>query len=208
MKVLLVHGLGRTSLSMIFLARRLSRSGHEPLFFGYSPFTENQTRIVARLVTRLRELAATGADAGLIGHSFGGLLLREAAAQVPELRVRHLVMLGTPNRPPRLAARVARWLPFRVLRGSCGQCLADPQWFERLPAVSSPYTIVAGTAGWRGRLSPFGSDPNDGLVAVCETTLRPDDTPAMFPVLHTFLMNSRAVYRLVEERLDVEHARG
>lgn len=202
MTVLLVHGLNRTSMSMAFLGRRLSRSGHRPEYFGYSPWTESQGRILSRLVRRLRKLATLGAEVGLVGHSFGGLLLREASAQVPELRVRHLVMLGTPNQPPRLAAVIYKWLPFRILRGSCGQCLASPEWFERLPPLSSPYTVVAGTRGWRGRLSPFSGEPNDGIVAVSETVLGRDDEPVLLPVFHSFMMNSKSVHRLITVRLE------
>ena len=47
--------------------------------------------IVSRLVTRLQHLAAQREEVGLVGHSFGGLLLREALAAVPELRVKPLV---------------------------------------------------------------------------------------------------------------------
>ena len=198
MKVLLVHGLGRSSLSMALLAKRLSRSGYRPEFFGYSALAEPQPRIVARLVKRLRHLARDKGEIGLVGHSFGGLLLREACARVPELRVRHLVMLGTPNQPPRLAARIYRWLPFRLLRGSCGQCLADASWYKRLPSPTSPYTVVAGTIGWRGRMSPFGGERNDGVVAVSETSVNAGEAPIEMPVVHTLMMNSKAVYRLIE----------
>ncbi len=199
--MLLVHGLGRTRFSLAMLALRLSRSGHRPEFFSYSPFTEAGPRIVLRLVVRLRQWGAQAEEVGLVGHSFGGLLLREALAQVPELSVRQLVMLGTPNRQPRLAPLVlGRW-PFRLFRGDCGRYLADPAWFGRLPRIACPYTLVAGTAGWRGRLSPFKGEANDGIVAVSETKVEESDQPVLLPVLHTFMMNSRAVHRLIVERL-------
>lgn len=201
MRVLLVHGLGRSRLSLALLACRLSQSGHAPELFPYSALAETNDRIVSRLVTRLRCLAAQGVEVGLVGHSFGGLLLREALAAVPELRVRHLVMLATPNRQPRLARRVYTKLPFRILRGSCGQRLADPSWFRSLPRLSIPYTVVAGTGGWGGRLSPFEGEPNDGAVAVSETVLGDNDRPILVPALHTFIMNKRSVHRLIVESL-------
>jgi pimeloyl-ACP methyl ester carboxylesterase len=98
MRVLLVHGLGRTRRSFFLLSRRLTGSGHTPEFFSYSPWKESHKSILARPIARLRGLAATETEVGLVGHSFGGLLLREAIAVTPELRVRHLVMLGTPMR--------------------------------------------------------------------------------------------------------------
>ena len=200
MKVVLVHGLGRTRLSLLLLAHRLSETGHTPELFPYSALTETHDRIVCRLAGRLRCLAAQGDDVGLVGHSFGGLLLREAIPAVPGLQVKHLVMLATPNRQPRLAARVYTTFPFRILRGSCGQCLADSFWFRSLPRLSVPYTLVAGTGGWRGRLSPFEGEPNDGALAVSETLLNDNDRPVLVPALHTFIMNRRSVCRLISER--------
>jgi pimeloyl-ACP methyl ester carboxylesterase len=201
MRVLLVHGLGRTRRSFFLLSRRLSGSGHTPEFFSYSPWTESHESILARLIARLRVIAATDTEVGLVGHSFGGLLLREAVAVTPELRVRHLVMLGTPNRMPRLALALFRRFPARLLLGTCRECLIDASWFRRLPAASVPYTVVAGTAGWRGRLSPFKGEANDGAVAVSETLVKDDDHPVLIPSLHTFLMNSRLVHRLIVEKL-------
>jgi pimeloyl-ACP methyl ester carboxylesterase len=201
MRIVLVHGLGRTRLSLSILARRLSRSGYGTELFPYSALMEAHKRILSRLVARLRRLADRGEEVGLVGHSFGGLLLREGLAEVPGLRVRHLVMLATPNRQPRMAVRVYARLPFRILRGSCGQRLADAAWFRSLPRPSPPYTIVAGTWGWRGRLDPFEGEPNDGIVAVCETLIRDDDQPVLVPALHAFIMNSRAVHGLIVERL-------
>lgn len=201
MRVVLVHGLGRTRLSLALLARRLSRCGHTTESFPYSALAETHERIVSRLESRLRRLAAQGAAVGLVGHSFGGLLLREALAAVPELRVKHLVMLATPNRQPRLARRVYTKFPFRILRGNCGRCLADSSWYRALPGLSIPYTVVAGTGGWRGRLNPFKGEPNDGAVALSETILSDNDRPVLVPALHTFIMNRRCVHRLIIDKL-------
>ncbi|PWU20295.1 MAG: alpha/beta hydrolase [Verrucomicrobia bacterium] len=178
-------------------------SGHKPELFPYSALIETHDQIVSRLVARLRSLAQQGDQVGLVGHSLGGLLLREAVAAVPDLRVKHLVMLATPNRQPRLAVLIYKRLPFRILRGSCGQCLANSPWFCSLPKLSVPYTIVAGTRGWRGRLDPFKGEPNDGVVAVSETKLDDHDQPVLIPAVHTFIMNSRAACRLIVERLGV-----
>lgn len=40
MDLILVHGMGRTPLSMLRLRRRLRRAGHHPILFGYSPTFE------------------------------------------------------------------------------------------------------------------------------------------------------------------------
>jgi pimeloyl-ACP methyl ester carboxylesterase len=203
MRVILAHGLGRSRLSMFLLGRRLARSGCTPEYFSYSSFAENHASIVARLVTRLRGLAATDQEVGLVGHSFGGLLFREALAKVPELKVRHLVMLGTPNQPPRLAPRFYSRPPLKLLRSELGQLLTNRTWYGTLPPITVPYTIVSGTKGWRGRLSPFKAELNDAIVSVSETILDERDRPVLIPAIHTFIMNKRSVFDLIAKRLQL-----
>jgi pimeloyl-ACP methyl ester carboxylesterase len=201
MRVLLVPGLGRSPLSLALLARRLSQAGYRPEHFFYSPFFESHSRIQRRMIARLAQLAALGDEVALIGHSFGGLILREAAAQVAGLRVKHFVMLGTPNQPPRLGARAWRWLPYRAIRRSCGYCLANPDWFERLPPIRMPYTVIAGTAGCRGGWGMFPDELNDGIVSLSETAIAGGAPPVPMPVVHTFMMNDRDVFRLIDQCL-------
>jgi pimeloyl-ACP methyl ester carboxylesterase len=195
MLVLLVHGLGRTPLSLFGLAPALRRAGHHTRFFGYSPTLEPLPRIVRRLVGRLRAFARSGRPVGLVGHSLGGLLLRGALPEVPELRVHHLVMLGTPNRPPRLARWAWRRPLFRFLSRDCGRFLACPDSIPRLPIPTAPYTLIAGTAGPQFGL--FSGEPNDGIVAVSEVPVRDADPVQLFPVWHTVMMNSERVKRAV-----------
>lgn len=185
---------------MLFLGRRLARAGHVPEYFSYSTFRQSHASILDRLVERLRSLAGRE-EVGLVGHSFGGLLFRQALAQVPQLKVRHLIMLGTPNQPPRLAPRVYTRSPLKFLRNELGQLLANRKWYGTLPPISVPYTIVSGTKGWRGKLSPFDSDVNDSIVSVSETVLNEHDRPVLVSALHTFIMNKRAVFELIERRL-------
>jgi pimeloyl-ACP methyl ester carboxylesterase len=194
-QILLVHGLGRTPLSMFGLAAALRRGGHHTRFFGYSPPFESVPRITRRLTHTLRTLARFGEPVGLIGHSLGGLFLRVALAAVPELRVHHLVLLGSPAVPPRMARLAWKWFPpFRLFTRDCGKFLMSPGAFAALSEPSVPFTVIAGTAGpyWRWRWGPFADEPNDGVVAVSEARIGSAE-PVLLPVFHSVLMDAPTV---------------
>lgn len=200
MNVLLAHGLWRTPLSFLMLQRSLRCGGHRTEQFGYAAMAQHYDSILDRLVTRLERLAIAGPYA-VVGHSLGGVLLRAALSQLTGPPPRHLVMLGTPNRPPRLAGRLCRYWTYRRLMGECGLNLASPEFYAGLPVPRVPYTIIGGTAGPRGRWSPFGDDPNDGVVAVSETPIRDDDPVVLLPVTHTFMMNDAEVQAVVRRAM-------
>ena len=203
MPVLLVHGMGRTPLSLHRLARHLRRSGYDAHVAGYVASVERFGRIVQRIRDRIAALGADGQRYAVVGHSLGGLLLRAALAELSAGALpSHLIMMGTPHQPPRLAVRCQAWWPYRLINGECGQMLAQPTFFEQLPPLVVPYTIIAGSRGWVGRGSPFMSEPNDGLVAVGETRACRNDVPIVLPVRHTFMMNDSGVRAVIRRVLE------
>jgi hypothetical protein len=205
MNLLLVHGLWRTPLSLLLLVRRLRSWGYQTELFGYVAVAQGYDAIVSRLVLRLERLARAGPYA-VIGHSLGGVLLRSALSHLDGPQPQHLIMLGTPNRPPRLARVLGvRWV-YRRIMGECGVNLSSPQFYANLPLPQVPYTIVAGTAGPKGRWSPFGYEPNDGIVAVSETRICDDDPLVLLPVTHTFMMNNAMVHEAIGRALTAARA--
>lgn len=198
--VMLVHGLWRTPVCMLSLGRRLNGSGHVARQFAYISVAESYERIVARLASTLSQLAARGPYAA-IGYSLGGVLLRAAIPRVSGPPPVHLVMLGTPNRVPLLARRLSTFSAFHLAVGESGSNLSQDAFYAQLPTPEIPYTIIAGTRGPVGRLSPFLEEPNDGLVAVRETRIRDEDVPILVPVTHAFLPNARVVQSTVADVL-------
>ena len=202
MRALLVHGMGRTPASMLVLARRLRPADVTTAQFGYVPAVERYERIVDRLMRRVSAIA-TDPDYIVIGHSLGGLLLRSALAMLdPALpQPRHLFMLATPNRSPRLARRWHRNLAYRLYTGDAGQLLANADRVAAIPPPAVPYTIIAGTGGAQRRWSVFQDEPNDWIVGLSEVRLRDDDRVITVPLGHTFMMNDRTVADAVISRM-------
>jgi len=83
-------------------------------------------------------------------------------------------------------------LMVKLLAGEFGQLLGDEQFMGSLPSTGVPIKIYAGTGGPRGRYSPFGEEPNDGVLTLTEASL-PGVPLQTIPILHPFIMNSKIV---------------
>jgi len=189
---LLLHGMGRTSLSMALLARRLRAAGMEARCFGYMAALE---RFPACRVRLLERIVALKPPYVLIGHSLGSVLIRSV---LPELATQPIAcfFLTPPTVACRLARRFApRWY-YRMLNGEMGQLLADPEFMAALPVPSMPTTIYTGTRGFLGRFSPFAEETNDWILSKTETML-PDTYSNIRHVeifaTHSFIMNKRII---------------
>lgn len=187
---ILIHGMGRTPLSMWRLGRRLRRAGWMPELFGYSATFERFETCRNRL-QRFIEHRCADRPFVLVAHSLGSVLSR---AVLP--RLAHAPQACFFLAPPTRACRAARFfaprLAYRLLMGEMGQLLADPRFMDALPVPAVPMRIYAGTAGPRGRWSPFGDQINDGILTLEETLLAGAQVVEV-PSLHAFIMNSRPV---------------
>ena len=189
-RAILIHGMGRTPVAMSLLAARLWASGIRPSLFGYSVTFERWDACVQRLEKFIEDRARIN-DYIVIGHSLGTVLTR---AVLPKLSHKPAAcfFLAPPTQVSKAARNFAHQRLFQLLLGEIGQVLANKQFMESLPLPNVPAKIYAGTGGPRGRYSPFGQDPNDGLLAIKETLLPPIPVQTV-PSIHTFIMNSKIV---------------
>jgi pimeloyl-ACP methyl ester carboxylesterase len=188
---------------MFALANYPRRRGHSTDSFGYVCAVESFSSIRDRLQARVRMLATQGPHYALCGHSLGGLLALLACADCDDstMAPSALITLGTPLQPARLARRFVRSRWYRVASGSGGQLLADSGFFESLPTPPVPWLRIVGTGGPTGRLSPFGHETNDGVVAHVEAGREGAPPGVLVDAVHTFLMNSSAARAAIEDFL-------
>jgi hypothetical protein len=192
MHAIILHGMGRTPLAMSILSTRLRRAGIRPHLFGYSVTFERWEDCLERL-ERFVFKHTHPQDYIMIGHSLGSVLTR---AVLPSLihQPQACFFLAPPTQVCRAARKFAhRPLP-RLLMGDMGKVLALDEFMNSLPVPGVPTKVYAGTGGPRGRYSPFGTEPNDGVLMVRETML-PGVPLQTVPLIHTFIMNSRVVTR-------------
>ncbi|MDP3583891.1 MAG: alpha/beta hydrolase [Thiobacillus sp.] len=192
MKLILIHGMGRTPLSMLRLRRRLRRAGHHAILFGYSPTFETLQGASGRLA-RLIERRVGSAPYALVGHSLGSVIIRATLARLAGQMPAACFFLA----PPMGACKAARffsrfWLYKRVM-GEMGRLLASEDFMRGLPLPPGRVRIYAGTAGPRAAWFPFGMEANDGILSVAEATGHCAAATVRVPALHTFIMNSAPV---------------
>ena len=197
-RVLFVHGMGRTPLSGWPLLHRLKQAGLQTTTFGYLTAIEDFATIKRRLVSRLTEIARAE-DYVLIGHSLGGVLIRAALNVLPQhvKRPRHVFLLGSPIQAARLAVRMQRNVLYRALAGDCGQLLASPERMNDIGALREFTTSIVGICRIANGKGPFGNEPNDGIVSVGEASASWLSDQRQVPVFHTLLPASGKVAKLI-----------
>ncbi|MDD2321722.1 MAG: alpha/beta hydrolase [Geobacteraceae bacterium] len=202
MNVLFVHGMGRSSLSWAPTLIRFRSRGIKPFVFGYSVARQDFSAIVRRLVKVLMDVSKLG-DYALVGHSLGGVLLRAALHELPAktLPPKQLFLLGSPVVSSRLARQLSKNRLFRAVTCDCGHLLGSDERMSSIPEAHVPTVAIAGIRGVHGRLSPFGSEPNDGIVSLEEVSAGGFAEVLQVPVVHTFLPSSKCVADIILDRV-------
>jgi hypothetical protein len=194
MHVVLVHGMGRSPLSMAWLYFRLRLAGHRVSAFSYSAARQDFRSCVVHLADFLATKTA-GQTYAVIGHSLGTVFLRSVLAEIQH-QPTATFLLAPPTRACAMAKLFSAWPLYRLATGECGQLLADEDFMRSLPPAPANSLIFAGISGPRRHWLPNGIAPNDGVLAVAETRL--SGIPH-FPVrtIHTFIMNHRSVIQAI-----------
>jgi len=192
MDLVLVHGMGRTPLSMLRQRRHLRQAGHRPILFGYSPTFETLQGATARLV-KLIERRVDTTHYALVGHSLGTVIIRSALGQLENRAPAACIFLAPPIVACKAARFFSRFWPYQWLMGEMGQLLAQDAFMQGLPMPAVPTRIYAGVAGPRASWLPLGMEANDGILSLSEATGRFTAQAVQVPALHTFIMNSAQV---------------
>ena len=96
-RVILIHGLHQTAWIMRPLAKRLQAAGFDTHQFGYRSMRDGIKTNSARLNSWLENNHHPDQPIDLVGHSLGGLIIRDFVAQYPKWQIGRCVTLGTPH---------------------------------------------------------------------------------------------------------------
>ena len=190
--VVLLHGLGRTSWSMLVMAWRLEGAGYRVVNVDYAS-TDHDIPTLSREVAREVERCCAQGEGRVhfVTHSMGGILVRQLLGRDAVPRLGRVVMLSPPNQGSEIVDAYADSPLLRSLLGPSGVRLGtDSTGIAReLGPVDFSLGIITGDRS----INPIGSwlipGPDDGKVAVSRARLEGAADFIVVPATHTFIMN-------------------
>jgi pimeloyl-ACP methyl ester carboxylesterase len=191
--VILLHGLGRTALSMMPMARALEGAGYVTANIDYpSRFHSIEVLAPMALGRGFGQCERSGATpVHVVTHSMGGILVRHYLSRHQPPALGRVVMLGPPNQGSAVADRLMDRPIYREVNGPAGQQLGTgPEGIAaRLGPVDFPLGVLAGNERtavdqW---LSEGIEEDSDGKVTVEEAKVEGMADFRVLPANHTFI---------------------
>lgn len=197
-KVVLLHGYGRSDISMLLLNSALTEAGYDVYSLDYPSIEESPEALVEMIGAEIDDCCkASSETVHFVAHSFGGLLVRDYLATRKPKNLGNVVLMGTPNKGSELAdgeLGIAAEETLLEWAGPSAQALhTGPDGYPAsLPAPDYPVGVIAGN--WAPQLSEnWLPVPNDGVVSVASARLDGMTDFIVVDVAHWDMRRDKAV---------------
>ena len=202
--VILLHGLGRTSSSMLRVELRLEEEGYLVWSRSYpsrKKTIEELTPVVGEAVDYCR--ANEAKKIHFVTHSMGGILVRQYFQNNDVKEARRVVMLAPPNNGSEVTDRYRDEGWYQFATGPAGQQLGTEKDSvpNTLDVIPLEVGIIAGTRSSDPWFAEIFQGANDGKVSVASTRLPEMNDFLVVESGHTFIMNDGEVIRQIKSFL-------
>ena len=204
-RVILLHGLSRTSRSMRPLEKNLKKNGFPVLNLNYPSRKKPIEELSEWVRDKLEEELAKNPNEqwDFVTHSMGGIILRQIMKSRPLPNLVRVVMLGPPNQGSEVVDRLRRFKLLKQVNGpACLQLGTEKNGFiDQLGKVEFNLGIIAGNKSINPFLSLLIPGEDDGKVAVERTKIEGMNDFRVFPCSHSFFMSRKKVQNQVRSFL-------
>ncbi|HCE43542.1 MAG TPA: lipase [Lentisphaeria bacterium] len=179
--VILVHGLIRSSFSMMSPAVFLRKKGFSVFIYDYYSTRHPIGRHAddfSRLLGKILE--EDYRKVHFVTHSLGGIIARIALAKLADPKLGRLVMIAPPNQGSAKASSISRiWFAKQLLKPLDELRNDSDSFIRKVPVPKIEFGIIAGSM--------------DAKVSVEESHLKNEMDHLVVNSFHTFIMNRKAV---------------
>jgi len=195
--VVLLHGLGLSTLFMRKIEKMLYEEGFDVYNLDYPSRRHNIETATSYVYHQLQNrLIGDYKQVHLVGHSLGGILIRNIAYRYCFHNLGKVVALAPPNHGSLLVDMFKMCSPIRWYLGPAFLELnTDSQFLKQLTYVPRSYYVIAGNRSVPTLFGFLINDINDGVVTVestvCETMQRSHHQ--VFPVTHFSILRNNSV---------------
>jgi triacylglycerol lipase len=198
---ILLHGLGRFRQSMRRLEQHLKDLGYSTINLAYPSTTKSiETIAETHLARAVQNCEAGGAGKiHFVGHSLGGIIVRQYLQRHSVPEGSRLVMLSPPNQGSELVDLLKQVPLYRWVTGPAGQEIGrGPEAVvHRLKPIEIEVGVIAGNRSINLLFSAFLDGADDGMVSVKSTMLPEMRDFIIVPNTHTFIMRDPLVMKQV-----------
>lgn len=198
--VILLHGLGRTSHSMVKLEKALQKGGYNVVNQSYP----SQKKPVSELVQVVEDgvnkcRAYSPKRIHFVTHSLGGILVRAYFQEKTIPEAGRVVMLAPPNHGSEIADAYGQKWWYRLSTGPAGQELGTGPGdiSQNLAEIPMEVGVIAGTKSVDPWFASVMLKPHDGKVSVESAKLSEMRDFITVPYSHTFMANRKSVVNQV-----------
>jgi triacylglycerol lipase len=198
-EVILLHGLCRTSRSMVKMERALTEAGYKVRNVDYPSRTASVEKLaddaIGKAVGDCQRDGTTKIN--FVTHSLGGILVRSYLARYTISNLGRVVMLAPPNQGSEVVDKLGWTFLFKWLNGPAGNELGTDKNStpNKLGSANFPVGIITGdrSINWINSLLIPGRD--DGKVSIERTKLAGMTDHIVIHATHPFIMKNREAIR-------------
>jgi triacylglycerol lipase len=198
-EVVLLHGLCRTSRSMVKMEGALTAAGYKVRNVDYPSRTASVQKladdVIGKAVANCQQDGATKIN--FVTHSLGGILVRSYLTRHSIPSLGRVVMLAPPNQGSEIVDKLGWFFLFKSINGPAGNELGTDKNStpNKFGPINFPVGIIAGdrSINWINSLLIPGRD--DGKVSVERTKLAGMAGHLVVHATHPFIMKNHEVIR-------------